>query len=207
MSEVAAAGHPVVDRAEFAQRLQSALDAVARGDEVGLRGEVEALAAWRAASMVQSLSRIARELGQALGELPAVDAAAAELPDACDRLDHVVRTTEEASLRTLDLVEDSRGLIERVAGGPLDDEQRAALEALRGKLSEMSLAQSFQDLTGQTIRRVAAIVRRVHEGFGALGLPPEEHRRGGLAGPAVPGLDHHAVSQQDADDLLSALGL
>ena len=58
---------------------------------------------------------------------------------------------------------------------------------------------------------MAGIVRRVHEGFGALGLPPKstEPKKddGGLAGPAVKGLDRHAVSQDDADDLLSGLGL
>ena len=42
----------------------------------------------------------------------------------------------------------------------------------------------------------------------ALGLPPEQHRTDPeLAGPALKGLDRHAVSQNDADDLLSDLGL
>ncbi len=56
---------------------------------------------------------------------------------------------------------------------------------------------------------MVGIVRRVHEGFGALGLPPpEDEARGrGLAGPALEGIDRHAVSQNDADDLLSNLGL
>ncbi len=55
---------------------------------------------------------------------------------------------------------------------------------------------------------MVGIVRRVHEGFGALGLPPEQHRTDPeLAGPALKGLDRHAVSQNDADDLLSDLGL
>ena len=57
---------------------------------------------------------------------------------------------------------------------------------------------------------LAGIVRRVHEGFGALGLPPPEKNGGKgseLAGPAVAGLDRNAFSQDDADDLLSGLGL
>ena len=82
--------------------------------------------------------------------------------------------------------------------------------AYPNEMSEMALAQSYQDLTGQIIRRVAGIVRRVHEGFGALGLPPPEKNRdkpSELAGPAVAGLDRNAFSQDDADDLLSGLGL
>ena len=86
--------------------------------------------------------------------------------------------------------------------------RRAQLERIRHNLTEIALTQSYQDLTGQIIRRVVGIVRRVHEGFGALGLPPEQHRTDpALAGPALKGLDRHAVSQNDADDLLSDLGL
>ncbi len=88
-------------------------------------------------------------------------------------------------------------------------EHEQALDRIRHNLTEIALTQSYQDLTGQIIRRVVGIVRRVHEGFGALGLPPpeEEARGNGLAGPALEGIDRHAVSQNDADDLLSDLGL
>ena len=41
-----------------------------------------------------------------------------------------------------------------------------------------------------------------------VNLPPREEASGpALAGPAVRGLDHHAVSQHDADALLADLGL
>jgi len=189
-------------------RLQGALDALEAGDETGWRREIDALAAWRTRPMMQGLSRLARELGQALGELPTLPDEAGELDDACARLDHVVAMTEEASHRTLDLAEDCRRLADQLVAGGLDSEQAQILEKMRHNLTEMALAQSFQDLTGQIIRRVAGIVRRVHEGFGALGLPPKEERpANGLAGPVVAGLDRHAVSQGGADDLLSELGL
>ena len=93
----------------------------------------------------------------------------------------------------------------------LGPDQDLQLDRIRHNLTEIALTQSYQDLTGQIIRRVVGIVRRVHEGFGALGLPPQEddarRRDTGLAGPAVTGLDRHQVSQVDADDLLSDLGL
>jgi chemotaxis protein CheZ len=196
------------DRQLMIARLQGALDALEAGDETGWRREIDALAAWRTRPMMQGLSRLARELGQALGELPTLPDEAGELDDACARLDHVVAMTEEASHRTLDLAEDCRKLADQLVAGGLDSEQAQILEKMRHNLTEMALAQSFQDLTGQIIRRVAGIVRRVHEGFGALGLPPKEERSGnGLAGPVVAGLDRHAVSQGGADDLLSELGL
>jgi len=195
------------ERRLLVERLQGALDALESGDEAAWRREIDTLAAWRTRPMMQGLSRLARELGQALGELPTINAEAGELDDACARLDHVVAMTEQASHRTLDLAEECRRLADQLAADGLAPQQGEILEKIRHNLTEMALTQSFQDLTGQIIRRVAGIVRRVHEGFGALGLPPKEEPRDGLAGPAVAGLDRHAVSQVDADDLLSELGL
>lgn len=196
------------ERVALVERLQGALDALERGDEAGWRREIDTLAAWRTRPMMQGLSRLARELGQALGELPTVPDEAGELDDACSRLDHVVEMTEQATHRTLDLAEECRALTEQLRADGLGPAQDAVLEQIRHNLTEMALTQSYQDLTGQIIRRVAGIVRRVHEGFGALGLPPKEPEPGNkLAGPAVAGLDRHAVSQDDADALLSGLGL
>ena len=162
------------------------------------------------ASLMAGLARLSQQLGEALGELPAVDAAVGELPDACARLDHVVAMTEQATHRTLDLVEESQKLMERLLVPGADHE--ALLQALRTNLREMALAQSYQDLSGQIIRKVAAIVRGVHDQLTALGLPPTAAARPAAdplapAGPAVAGIDRPAASQQDADDLLSNLGL
>ncbi|GAB3049265.1 protein phosphatase CheZ [Stenotrophomonas tumulicola] len=203
--------NPITDKSWLVQRLQEALAALEAGDEAGWRLQIDALAAARTQPMMAGLSRLARELGQALGELPHVNAEAGELDDACARLDHVVAMTEQATHRTLDLAEECRGLAARLGEDELPPlERQQALERIRHNLTEIALTQSYQDLTGQIIRRVVGIVRRVHEGFGALGLPPE--LQGGrnastLAGPAVIGVDRHAVSQHDADDLLSDLGL
>ncbi len=199
----------VTEKTALVQRLQDALAALESGDEAGLRREIDALAALRTQPMMAGLGRLARELGQALGELPQLPSDAGELDDACARLDHVVSMTERATHRTLDLAEECRALTEQLRSQGLQPDQDQVLDQLRHNLTEVALTQSYQDLTGQIIRRVVGIVRRVHEGFGALGLPPPEDdaRRTSLAGPAVNGLDRHAVSQHDADDLLSDLGL
>lgn len=191
------------------QHLQDALSAIESGDEAGWRRQINALAASRAQPMMAGLSRLARELGKALGELPVVPSEAGELDDACARLDHVVAMTEKATHRTLDLTEECRELASQLSVEGLTADQQDLLIRIRHNLTEVALTQSYQDLTGQIIRRVADIVRRVHEGFGALGLPPKHEEQDGnaLAGPAVGVLDRHAVSQHDADDLLSHLGL
>ncbi|MGS1079438.1 protein phosphatase CheZ [Pseudoxanthomonas beigongshangi] len=194
-------------RAALVERLQHALDALEQGDEAGWRRELDTIAAWRTQPMMQGLGRLARELAQTLGELPPTHGAG-DLDDACARLDHVVAMTEQASHKTLDLAEQCRELADQLKATTLSGEQTRVVDQIRAGLSEMALAQSYQDLTGQIIRRVAGIVRRVHEGFGELGLPPPEKKKDdGLAGPAVAGLDKNAFSQDDADDLLSGLGL
>lgn len=199
------------ERAALVQRLHDALDALERGDESALRTEIDALAAARTRPLVQGLGRLARELSQALGELPQVppaDGRDGELDDACARLDHVIAMTEQATHRTLDLADECRALVEGLRSEGVLPGQEQVLDHIRRNLTEIGLTQSYQDLTGQIIRRVAGIVRRVHEGFGELGLPPRGETAGpALAGPAVSGLDRHAVSQNDADALLSDLGL
>lgn len=197
---------PDIERTKLATLLHDALEALERGDEDGWRTHVDALASARARSLVTGLGRLARELSQALDTLPSPPGEGGSLDDACARLDHVVEMTEQATHRTLDLIDDSRALVARLKDGPLDDTGLATVESLRENLREMALAQSHQDLGGQIIRRVAGIVRGVHEGFGALGLPPKEDRLRG-EGPAIAGLDRNTVGQSDADDLLSHLGL
>ncbi len=116
--------------------------------------------------------------------------------------------TEQATHRTPDITDQCRDLLEGVRIEGVSTRQEDVLDKVRHNLTEIGLTQSYQDLTGQIIRRVAGIVRKVHEGFGALGLPPrDEAVEPALAGPAVRGLDRHAVSQDDADALLADLGL
>ena len=163
-----------------------------------------------------ALAKLSRLLGEALNELPEVDAAVGELPDACARLDHVVAMTEAATHRTLDLVEDAQRLADRLLADPrfIEADADGHLAALRANLTEMALVQSYQDLTGQIIRKVAGIVRGVHDQLSAMGLPPsgagprrkDDDPLAG-AGPAIAGVDRPAASQNDADELLSDLGL
>lgn len=196
-------------RAALVERLHAAVHALQGGDEVRWRKELDLIAAWRNQPMMEGIGRLARELAQTLGELP-VREDAGELDDACARLDHVVEMTEQASHRTLDLAEHCQALADRLKRTDLADEQAVLVERIRAGLSELTLAQDYQDLTGQIIRRVAGIVRRVHEGFAAMGLPPRQRPAddaSGLSGPAIIGLDRDAFSQVDADDLLSGLGL
>lgn len=190
------------------RRVRAALWAIEHGDEAAWRVEINALVAWHNQPLLQGLVRLARELEQALGD--GRPTSAATLPEACARLEQVVSITEEASHRALDLIEASRTLLKALPdapGTPIGD----AVAAIRTNLSEMTAAQGYQDLTGQVIRRVVALVQAVHSGLdgstpvsAALTLPQVSSRG---HGPALPGSDPPAVTQDDANQLLASLGL
>jgi chemotaxis protein CheZ len=109
-----------------------------------------------------------------------------EMPDARVRLDHVLKLTEDAAHRTLDLVERSGPLAERLsvdAVALIDPIRQARVaytgtavaellfrvedflgrvqhdgSSVRANLAEGLMAQSYQDLSGQIIRTVIKLV-------------------------------------------------
>jgi chemotaxis protein CheZ len=169
-----------------------------------------------------------------------------EIPDARSRLDHVITMTDQAAHRTLAAVEASLPLSDelRQRAGELDTAWQRFLQremdadefrglsrqiaeflpltadraaVISSQLSDVLMAQDFQDLTGQIIRRVINLVQEVENSLvnlvrlaGSREQPAAPRSAGDsrLEGPAVPGVDTAgAVSGQDeVDDLLSSLG-
>jgi chemotaxis protein CheZ len=170
-----------------------------------------------------------------------------DIPDAKERLNYVVTMTEQAAHRTMNAVEDSLPVAESMAtkGEQLktswsqfrnkemsSDEFRALchelddyfdnvgsqVSSIQSKLSEVLMAQDYQDITGQIIRRVIGLVQEVEGNLvGLIKVTGERYSSGekkekedGIeaVGPAVPGVDTADVvsSQDDVDDLLSSLG-
>ncbi|MBW9266045.1 MAG: protein phosphatase CheZ [Candidatus Thiodiazotropha sp. (ex. Lucinisca nassula)] len=169
-----------------------------------------------------------------------------EIPDAKERLTYVITMTEQSANRTLTAVEQSIPLIEKIEQQSAElaeqwDKLRSRLlnkddfkelsgalssflqttgtdaGELHKNLSEVLLAQDFQDLTGQIIRKVITLVHDVEEKLvmlvritGSKLDDPDQKKdvKEELAGPAIPGLDQgdQVTSQDDVDDLLSSLG-
>ncbi|QIA62851.1 protein phosphatase [Vibrio astriarenae] len=170
-----------------------------------------------------------------------------EIPDAKDRLQYVIQKTEQAANTTMDAVERCLPLADSLNGHLTEvrpqwnqlmhgriqlnefkhlchsiDDLLTRVEGdsteVRGQLTEILMAQDFQDLTGQIIRRVIALVNEV-EGrlveiltvFSAANLNTsnkEEKSSLVAEGPIInPEQREDAVSSQDeVDDLLSSLG-
>jgi len=169
-----------------------------------------------------------------------------DIPDAKERLHYVIAMTEQAADKTLTEVETllpiSQQLNEQVAllsskwgrfldrEMPLDEfksmsgeissyfkESSAELKRIQAGLNEILMAQGFQDITGQIIRRVIDLVQDLESSMIKLisisgrktgGDDVEKHVE--LPGPVVPGVDDReggvAHNQDDVDDLLSSLG-
>lgn len=146
-----------------------------------------------------------------------------DIQEARQRLAYVLQETDQAAHRTLTLIEQSAPLVEVLAGdgdGATEQGGRAeAAQQLRENLSEMLMAQSFQDLTGQVLRGLITLVGEVEGVLGELILltegdrvPSAENRSASASGygPVIPGIESTGAvvtDQQGVDSLLSGLGL
>ena len=180
-----------------------------------------------------------------------------DIPDAKERLNYVITMTEQAAHRTLGAVEESLPVAEELQNraNELQDKwqrfRRRDMQAdefrelvpedsfldltarhatqLNSNLQDVMMAQDFQDLTGQIIRRVINLVKDVEDNLVGLirisgqrmapkdkvvkDKPSIKHSKDDLSrgvGPQMAGLDEKSGdmvnSQDDVDDLLSSLG-
>jgi chemotaxis protein CheZ len=165
--------------------------ALAANDEGLFFSELDALVERRERGLFGELRKLTADLQTALVRFSVdsrlVDLAEKEVPDARLRLDHVLKLTDEAAHRTMDLVEQSGPLAERTArqAGEIivlwkqyrrrniavEDFRRMVQQmdsflvaattdmgAVRSNLAEVLLTQGYQDLSGQIIRGVMKLV-------------------------------------------------
>ncbi len=170
-----------------------------------------------------------------------------DIPDARKRLSHVITVTDQAAHKTLSAVEDAIPVCEELEASAANiehqwsrfisrdlsaDEFRALSREIGGhleissvrykkvksSLNEILMAQDFQDITGQIIRRVIELVQDVEDKLvelikfsgGQKDNVASDKKKGEqtLAGPQVPGEEsaNALKSQDEVDDLLSSLG-
>ena len=181
--------------------------------------------------------------------------ALSKMTDASDRLGYVVEMTSKAANKTLDLVEDTMPMASRIKedAGAIRKEwarlrrremkaaefrelyhridlflDRLSIDAdkVYASLSEILMAQDFQDLTGQVIQKVTNLVKEVEDSLVRLmvmassvdqitGIVHEDPRKDQPEkdinkgeGPQIKAAEREDTvsSQDDVDDLLSSLG-
>jgi chemotaxis protein CheZ len=174
----------------------------------------------------------------ALGWDAALHQLADELPDARERLAYVGQMTEDAAMKVLNMVDAAQPVCQNVAAEAtsladtlrdlgarsdlsLDDARAALLQAAEALgshaamarsqnsvLTDIMMAQDFQDLSGQVIKKVVKIISNTEQQLCQLleqteGQAVQRPEPGKLEGPQVP---DKAVGQEDVDDLLASLG-
>lgn len=176
---------------------------------------------------------------RALGADHVLSEAANEFPSARERLLHIGQLTEKAANTVLSKVEEIGPVQESLSASAqslasqwdqvtpeampaalhnLVNQTRGFLSsatgdaiATRENLQAIMMAQDFQDLTGQLIKKVVDVMARTEKDL--LHLLIDTHPQGAaqhvqredlLAGPGAPG--GVALAQDDVDDLLADLG-
>jgi len=174
------------------------------------------------------------------------DMASDEFPDARQRLAHVITMTDEAANNTLTAVEESMPLCDRLISETTSiknewqrfsnreitlaefkklseelksyfEENSSSAAKINEYLNNVLMAQGFQDLTSQIIKRVISLVEEVETsmvniiqlaGTKTKDSPDSKVDDSGLDGPVVPGLESSGTvsGQDEVDDLLSSLG-
>jgi chemotaxis protein CheZ len=190
----------------------------------------------RLGGIVRLLHDSLRELGydKALNE------ASSQIVDAQDRLEYVASLTEQAANKVLNTLDDgmpAQDVLQKKArvmetrwndlfAGKLGIEEFKALagdsksfatavseatEAEKARLLDIMMAQDFQDITGQLIKKVVMITKTVEKELADLlrdNAPPQVREKLAakeplMVGPSVPSV---ALDQDNVDDLLADLG-
>ncbi|WP_455424859.1 protein phosphatase CheZ [Dryocola sp. LX212] len=193
---------------------------------------------------IGSLTRMLRDSLRELGLDQAIAEAAEAIPDARDRLDYVVQMTAQAAERALNCVELSQPHQNKLESGakaltgrwdawfenPIElsdakelvSDTRSYLSGVpehtsftNAQLLEIMMAQDFQDLTGQVIKRMMDVIQEIERQLLMVLLEnmPEPDARSKRAGDGLlngPQMDTSAAgvvaSQDQVDDLLDSLG-
>jgi chemotaxis protein CheZ len=192
---------------------------------------------------VGQMTRALHDNLRGLGFDKLIEKAANDIPDARDRLDYVARMTEQAAQRVLNATDAAMPIQERIGAGAgeLGGAWQAALaqpfseagyrelaertqaylkqaqtdsNAARQQLMDIMMAQDFQDLTGQVIKKVMELAHGIEQQLLQLLLDyaPADVRRevtnGLLNGPQIhaEGNPDVVADQGQVDDLLESLG-
>ncbi|MES2116469.1 MAG: protein phosphatase CheZ [Pseudomonadota bacterium] len=193
-------------------------------------------------SRIGHMTRALHESLRGLGLDKLIEKAASDIPDARDRLDYVARLSEDAAQKVLNATDAASPLQDEIAagarqlgaawqglldGGANEAQWRAlaqqtvaalgatgvATGATKAHLMDIMMAQDFQDLTGQVIKKVTSIAQNLEQQLVQMliDFAPEqmrkEHENGLLNGPQIDPTGEGVVADQSqVDDLLDSLG-
>jgi chemotaxis protein CheZ len=194
-------------------------------------------------NQVGHMARKLHDTLRELGLHTEIEKAASSIPDARDRLNYVATLTQQAAERVLNATEAAQPVVDKLGTESqrlavqwdmlfekkLDVKQFKELvtqthaylhespkhtKATNAYLTEIMMAQDFQDLTGQVIKKIIQLTQEMEQQLLALLLEnapasvKAEIGAGLLNGPVINGAGRNDVvtSQDQVDDLLESLG-
>jgi len=187
------------------------------------------------------LTRALHDSLRELGYDKKLQSAASAIPDARDRLNYIATMTQAAAERVLNATEATQPVVDKIESGAknlagewqklfdnkLDVDQFKELASqthsyllevpkhtkqTSANLTEIMMAQDFQDLTGQVIKKIMEVTQGLEQQLLALlvhNAPPSVKLDPSLLnGPVVnaAGRNDVVTSQAQVDDLLESLG-
>lgn len=193
-------------------------------------------------SRIGHMTRALHDNLRGLGLDKLIEKAASDMPDARDRLEYVARLSEDAAQKVLNATDAAGPLQDRIgadarqlsgswqallAGGAGEQDWRALAQqtiaalgatgahatSTKSHLMDIMMAQDFQDLTGQVIKKVTSIAQNVEQQLVQMliDFAPEQLKKeidnGLLNGPQIDPAGEGVVADQgQVDDLLDSLG-
>jgi chemotaxis protein CheZ len=194
-------------------------------------------------NQIGHMARALHDTLRELGLHKEIEKAAATIPDARDRLNYVATLTQQAAERVLNATEAAQPVVEKLGSEAQQlakqwdllfekklDVQKfkdlvtqthaylhdtpARTRATNAQLTEIMMAQDFQDLTGQVIKKIIELTQTMEQQLLALLLEnapasvKAEIDASLLNGPVISakGRTDVVTSQDQVDDLLESLG-
>ncbi|WP_028453172.1 protein phosphatase CheZ [Chitinilyticum aquatile] len=193
-------------------------------------------------SHIGQLTRKLHDTLRQLGLDKSLEQAASQIPDARDRLSYIATMTEQAAERTLNALDVAKPLQDKIGTDAatlhaewnklfanqlsVDEFKRLAektrdylgntshdSDKINAQMLEIMMAQDFQDLTGQVIKKVLTMAKEMEQHlldfllmFSPQGIKQDESSL--LNGPVVKaeGRTDIVTNQEQVDDLLESLG-
>ncbi len=219
---------------EMFEEVEKLLSAFSKGDIEAAEHAIESIATLGERKIFSEVGKITRNLHDALGGFKNIvdprlkSLTQEEMPEASDKLQFVIEKTSDSAHKTMNIAEKYMSLqsemskrlvdVENELAGKMSDSIGESIAFVKENLAEMNnglmdimLAQEYQDITGQILRKVMALISELELELVDLvrifGSKVEAQKSSDeLSGPQIKDSEDVLANQDDVDSLLSDLG-
>jgi len=197
-------------------------------DQLGKEADVGSELYENLGELARYINMAHQSFAESMGEDSSIKIKAKDLPTAYDLLNRVTEETEKATMQVMSHIEETGGsvndlrtMLEEIEEtvpassdastkvGDIADRMRNELAAIEGLQDETMMAMSFQDLTGQKIKQVIALMADVEERILKLvvqfGMERAAQSEEAIE-ERIQSIDTSEVNQGSVDDMLAEFG-